>query len=90
MIDRHYLSLDRARWAARLVPTYPSVVLYAQVDRAVIPKDTQPVEMLVGNPDRLDDGSTDQTARITTESGARLMTPAQKPAGWGIIGERRI
>lgn len=55
LIDRPNLSLERARWAARQVPTYPSVVLYAQVDKAVIPLDTQPVEMLVGNPDRLDE-----------------------------------
>jgi prolycopene isomerase len=55
LIDRQYLSLERARWAARQVPTYPSVVLYAQVNKAVIPPDTEPVEMLVGNPDRLDE-----------------------------------
>jgi len=55
LIDRRYLTLDRARWAARQVPTYPSVVLYAQVNKAVITADTQPVEMLVGNPDRLDE-----------------------------------
>ncbi len=55
LIDRQNLTLARARWAARQVPTYPSVVLYTQVDRAVIQEDTQPVEMLVGNPDRLDE-----------------------------------
>jgi prolycopene isomerase len=55
LIDRPYLSLAQARWAARQVPTYPSVVLYAEVDKAVIPLDTEPVEMLVGNPDRLDE-----------------------------------
>lgn len=55
LIDRPNLNLARARWAARQVPTYPSVVLYAQVDKAVIPPDTQPVEMLVGNPDHLDE-----------------------------------
>lgn len=55
LIGRPYLTLDRARWAAGQVPTYPSVVLYALVDRVVIPEGTQPVEMLVGNPDRLDE-----------------------------------
>lgn len=30
----------------------------------------------------VDDGSTDQTAQIVTESGATLITPAQKPSGW--------
>lgn len=55
LINRRYLKLNRSRWAARQVPTYPSVVLYAQVDKVVIPGDTLPVEMLVGNPDRLDE-----------------------------------
>jgi prolycopene isomerase len=32
-----------------------SVVLYAEVDRAVIPEDTAPVEMLVGNPAQIDE-----------------------------------
>ncbi len=45
----------RRAWAERQVPTYPSVVLYAAVKRAVIPEDTAPVEMLVGNPDRIDE-----------------------------------
>ncbi len=45
----------RAEWAAGLQPTYPSVVLYAHVDRSVIPEDTLPVEMLAGNPDRVDE-----------------------------------
>jgi prolycopene isomerase len=55
LIDPSYLSPERIAWAAGQVPTYPSVVLYARVDRKVIPEDTQPVEMLVGNPDRLDE-----------------------------------
>ena len=42
-------------WAASLEPTYPSVVLYALVRREAIPKDTQPVEMLVGNPESIDE-----------------------------------
>lgn len=45
---------ERMKWAKDLVPTYPSVVLYAYVDRSVIPELTMPVEMLVGNPDLLD------------------------------------
>lgn len=35
--------------------TYPSVVLYALVDSGAIPEDALPVEMLVGNPDRIDE-----------------------------------
>ena len=42
-------------WASAQVPTYPSVVLYAYVDASVIPDDTAPIEMLVGNPDALDE-----------------------------------
>jgi len=45
----------RREWAKHQVPTYPSVVLYTVVDRTVIPEDTLPVEMLVGNPDKLDE-----------------------------------
>jgi len=42
-------------WAKKLVPTYPSVVLYALVDKKAIPADTLPIEMLVGNPDNIDE-----------------------------------
>ena len=55
LIDRQYSTEQRREWAQKQVPTYPSVVLYAAVDRNVIPKDTAPIEMLVGNPDRLDE-----------------------------------
>lgn len=43
------------QWATDQIPTYPSLVLYACVDRRVIPEDTLPVEMLAGNPDVLDE-----------------------------------
>ena len=46
---------ERRAWAKSQIPTYPSVVLYASVDRAVIPVDTAPVEMLVGNPEHIDE-----------------------------------
>lgn len=55
LLDEAHTSAKRRNWAKALVPTYPSVVLYAEVDRAVIPPDTAPVEMLVGNPDRIDE-----------------------------------
>lgn len=48
-------SSQKRAWAKRLVPTYPSVVLYACVERTVIPPDTAPVEMLVGNPEHIDE-----------------------------------
>ena len=55
LLDEAHTSPERRAWAKSLVPTYPSVVLYAEVDRAVIPEGTAPVEMLVGNPERIDE-----------------------------------
>ncbi|MBP7175406.1 MAG: FAD-dependent oxidoreductase [Thermoclostridium sp.] len=55
LIDPRYTKPKRREWARKQVPTYPSVVLYAVVDRNVIPEDTQPIEMLVCNPDHLDE-----------------------------------
>ncbi|NLV50325.1 MAG: FAD-dependent oxidoreductase [Clostridiales bacterium] len=55
LIDEAHSSKKRRDWAAGLAPTYPSVVLYSVVDRDIIPEDTAPVEMLVGNPYRLDE-----------------------------------
>lgn len=42
-------------WASSQEPTYPSVVLYTTVKKAIIPEDMQPIEMLVGNPKELDE-----------------------------------
>jgi prolycopene isomerase len=55
LIDRRHLTAERIEWAANQVPTHPSVVLYAHIDKRVIPEDTAPIEMLVGNPDLLDE-----------------------------------
>ena len=55
LIDRTRLKARRIEWAASQVPTHPSVVLYAHIDKRVIPEDTAPVELLVGNPDSLDE-----------------------------------
>jgi len=55
LLDPAYTMPERRAWAKRQVPTYPSVVLYAEIDRACIPADTAPVEMLVGNPNRIDE-----------------------------------
>ncbi len=55
LIDPKFLTPERMAWAKNLVPTYPSVVFYAQVDKQVIPQDTAPIEMLVGNPDHIDE-----------------------------------
>ncbi len=42
-------------WASSQEPTYPSVVLYTTVKKEVIPDDMQPIELLVGNPNELDE-----------------------------------
>jgi prolycopene isomerase len=55
LIDKAYTSDKIRKWAENQVPTYPSSVLYAQVNKRVIPTDTSPIEMLVGNPDFLDE-----------------------------------
>jgi len=55
LIDPSHTTEARRSWAKNMVPTYPSVVLYSVVDRDIIPEDTQPIEMLVGNPDQLDE-----------------------------------
>jgi prolycopene isomerase len=55
LLDPAETTAARRQWAASQAPTYPSVVLYALVDKTVIPEDTAPVEMLVGNPDLLDE-----------------------------------
>ena len=55
LIDKAHLTTQRIQWAAAQVPTHPSVVLYAHIDKGVIPEDTAPIEMLVGNPDLLDE-----------------------------------
>lgn len=55
LIDPSYSTAKKRDWAKSQEPTYPSVVLYAVVDRKSIPDETAPIEMLVGNPDKLDE-----------------------------------
>lgn len=55
LIDPKHTTQKQRNWAKSQIHTYPSVVLYAVVDSSVIPEDTIPIEMLVGNPDRLDE-----------------------------------
>ena len=43
------------KWVNSLIPSYPSVVLFALVKDSVIPKDTLPIEMLVGSKDKFDE-----------------------------------
>lgn len=55
LLDAEHASPARKQWALAQVPTYASVMLYAVVDRRAIPEDTAPVELLVGNADRIDE-----------------------------------
>lgn len=55
LIERPFASTKRICWAQRQIPTYPSVVMYAVVEKSVITQDTAPVEMLVGNPNEIDE-----------------------------------
>jgi prolycopene isomerase len=56
LIEAEYATPAKVAWAANQVLSYPSVVLYASVERDGIPDDTAPIEMLIGNPDQLDEG----------------------------------
>ncbi|HSN93943.1 MAG TPA: NAD(P)/FAD-dependent oxidoreductase [Anaerolineaceae bacterium] len=55
LLDPAFTTPHRRDWAKNQVPTYPSVVLYSVVDKEVIPEGTAPIEMLIGNPDKLDE-----------------------------------
>lgn len=55
LIAEGHLPPGRKEWAEKQVPTYPSVVLYALVERDAIPVRTMPIELLIGNPDRIDE-----------------------------------
>jgi len=55
LLDPAHTTQERRDCAKSMIPTYPSVVLYAVVDREVIPADTLPIEMLIGNPEKLDE-----------------------------------
>ena len=44
------------QWVNSLIPSYPSVVLFALVKEDAIPKDTLSIEMLVGDKTKLDEG----------------------------------
>lgn len=52
---RDHADPKRIAWAENLESTYPSVMLYTLVDATAIPAGTLPVEMLVGNPERIDE-----------------------------------
>ncbi len=71
LIDPFHTTAKRRSWAEKQVPTYPSVVLYAVVNKDVIPEDTSPIEMLVGNPDKLDESEV--TAYILLSTFSRIL-----------------
>lgn len=55
LIDKKYTSEERRNWAKDQEPTYPSVVIYTGVKKDIIPDDTQPIEMLVGDKEKIDE-----------------------------------
>jgi prolycopene isomerase len=55
LINEKHSSPERREWARKMSPTYSSMVLYALVDAGVIPADTTPIEMFIGNPDAIDE-----------------------------------
>ena len=95
LIDPALLKKGQRQWARTLVPTYPSVVLYALVNAAVITPDAQPVELLVGNPERLDESEV--TVYISSLDDETLCPPGTHVVmaigptfgGWAARGSER-
>ncbi len=55
LIDKRYSSEERRNWAKNIKPTYSSVVFFATIDASIIPEQTTPIEMIIGNPDSIDE-----------------------------------
>ncbi len=55
LIPQEKRSEKKHQWARAQKPTYPSLMLYAIVDKEVIDEDATPIEMLVGNPQKIDE-----------------------------------
>ncbi|MDD3520221.1 MAG: FAD-dependent oxidoreductase [Actinomycetota bacterium] len=55
LVDKEYSRPERREWAQKMAPTYPSMVFYAAVDSKVLPAGTDPIEMIIGNPDSIDE-----------------------------------
>ena len=55
LIDKNLCKKGR-EWANSLIPTYPSLVLFTLVKEDVIPEDTLPIEMLIGDTEKIDEG----------------------------------
>lgn len=55
LINKNLCEKSR-KWANSLVPTYPSLVLFALVEERVIPMETLPIEMLISNSKKIDEG----------------------------------
>lgn len=73
LLDPAMVSPEKQSWVRSLVMTYPSVVLYAEVDRSAISAETLAVEMLVGNPDLIDESEV--TAYIPSIDDQTLCSP---------------
>jgi len=56
LIPSDKVTENQKKWANSLVPTYPAMVLYAAVDKAVFPSDINSVEYYVSNTSEIDMG----------------------------------
>lgn len=55
LIDEN-LCIKSRKWANSLVPTYSSLVLFVLVEEKAIPEDTLPIEMLISDSTKIDEG----------------------------------
>jgi len=55
LLPKEETTQTERNWASSQIPTCPSVVLYTTVKKEVIPEGMQPIELLVGNPNELDE-----------------------------------
>jgi prolycopene isomerase len=56
LIPQEKVTSQQHQWANSLISTYPAMVLYAAVEKAVFPADTQPVEYFINNRKEIDMG----------------------------------
>lgn len=87
MIDHKVSTQQQRNWSQNLEPTYPSIMMYAIVDKNVIDEDASPIEMLVGNPKQIDESEVtvyilsidDQTLCAPNQHVLMIIGPSLKP-----------
>ncbi len=73
LVRPEHIAPERLAWAAGLEPTFPSMTLYLQVDRAALPPDARPWEVFIENRSEID--STDLTLYINSLVDETLAPP---------------